>query len=55
MENWQGLLAATTFLEVMVLILSEWMHLTQLSLGGPIALLTVLSTVLCAEIESKFC
>ncbi len=44
MENWQGLLAATTFLGVIVLIMTEWTHLTIAALLG--ALLLVFANVI---------
>jgi Na+/H+ antiporter NhaD/arsenite permease-like protein len=43
-ENWQGLLAATTFLGVIVLIMTEWTHLTIAALLG--ALLLVFANVI---------
>ncbi|MBD1834673.1 transporter [Cyanobacteria bacterium FACHB-472] len=44
MENWQGIIATVTFISVIVLIMTEWLHLTIAAFLG--ALLLVLTNVM---------
>lgn len=47
MENWQAILSITTFITVIILIMTEWVHLTIAALLG--ALLLVFSNVMTLE------
>lgn len=47
MENWQAILSVITFTSVIILVMTEWVHLTIAALLG--ALLLVFSNVMTLE------